>query len=552
MIRFLHFLCRLALRFKDILRYLFDYTKLRYSNLERQAFEKEKARQDEKRLQAKQDFERKIGQWDFDNEFSELVELAEQDHDYLLTEGNQSIKENKFDPKGYAIIQACLECRPKEGHYDVALHALSVGNELISAGKLKEAREFYLSLEKIFPEIYEPYALLYEMLYIKQEEYRNSAEPEKSGEKRKLLFSYPIWGDTYIRFFCDYCIPTMMSAGNLPAVSKIRDILIDIYAHKEDIEKIKQQEVFKNFSNICEVNFIEFPESLINCEGYRSNGGVFRYNIYGGFHHLSIERARAIEADVMCLGPDNLYADGSFLNYVRFIDKGYNAVLFTATRAQAEFLEPVLEKMKDHDKQILTISSDEMVDFSAKYIHHSFLQYIVKDNMTPVWRSGFFIPYEHGFRIRSVHYHPVIISADAIHRSKDIHWTYTPADATLIGALFPDKKDWKKIKVITDSRDGIMLDMAYGSPGMWSQDEVEFNENYLDELMINFNDNHSWNLQFVVDYRMDKEMSSIRAYLYDDSGNLQPHELKLNQVMEDTRKRLDDWYNKKFLDDGDE
>ncbi len=492
----------------------------------------------------RQNFERNVEKWNFDQSFSDLIILAAYDRDYLENKGNKLIKENNANPKGYALIQACLNHKPEPNHYNVGLHSLAIGNELVSKGRLKEARDFFLSLQKIFPEIYEPYAILYNILYLKQEEYRAAPTYTRPRQKKSLLLSFSLWGDKYIQFFNDYCIPCMMAEGNLPAVSKRRSIYVDLYAHREDILKLKELDMFESFSALCEINFIEFPKHLVTCEGYKGNDAAFRYNIYGGFHHLSIERARSMEADIICLGPDNIYSDGSFLNYVKFIDEGYSAVLFTSTRAQAEFLLPVLDTMKNPSTKALSITSDEMVEFSAQYINHNFLQYIVTDDMTPVWRSGFFIPYNHGFYIRAFHYHPVIISSAALDRSKDFHWNYTTADCNLITVLFPDKKEWDNIKVITDSKDGIMLDVAYASPGMHHQDTTAFNEEYMDKTRNQFNENQYWNFKFIVNYRMDKEMSGVRAYIYDKEQKLIPKEFPLTVAIEDIRTRINNWYDR--------
>jgi hypothetical protein len=490
-----------------------------------------------------------IENWNFNDDFKILQKFMEYDYDYFEAIGNRFIKEDKKNPKGYAFIKACYEYKRKKSLCDVGPNSLAVGNELLDKGNLTEARLFFFSMKKIFPEIYEPYAILYDMIYLKQKEYREAPNYKYTkNEKKMLILSFSVWGDKYIKFFNNYCIPCILADGNLPAVAKLRNISIDIYAHSQDIIKIKSQTLFKSLSDLCNINFIEFQQKLVTCEGYKRNDSAFRYNIYGGFHHLSIERARSIGADVMCLGPDNIYSNGSFFNYVKFIEEGYNAVFFTATRVQSEFLEPVLDTIKDLNSGTLPITSDEMVNFSTQYIHHSFLQYIVTDKNTPVWRSAFFIPYKHGFYIRSYHYHPVIISALILDRSKEFNWNYRPVDSNLKQVLFFEPKNLETIKVIEDSRDGIMCDLAYGSPGLHNQNITKFSDEFLDMTFNNFNDHHFWNFKFTVNYRMENEIKNIRAYLYNKDGKLVPTNFPLTKIIDDLKKRIDDWYNKKRLD----
>ncbi len=487
-------------------------------------------------------FAHAVEQWNFGNSFSDLLALAALDHDYLERIGNRLVQQDRTNPKGYAVIQACCLHKPKPGHYDVEVTSQSVGIELIAKGKLKEARTIFLSLQKIFPESSEPYVLLYDLVYAMQEKYRVMPNPISHRNKKPLLLSFTVWGDKYIQLFNDYCIACMMAPGNLPAVAKIRDIYVDIYAPRVDIEKIKKQSMFNLFSKLCEINFVEFPERLVTCEGYKTNGAAFRYNIYGAFHTVSIERARTMGADVICLGPDNIYSDGSFFKYATFIDQGYDAVLFTSTRAQGEFLLPVLDRMRDPSTHVLAITSDEIVDFSTQYIHHDFLQYIVTDHMMPEWLSGFFIPHSHGLTIRSFHYHPVILSAGAINRSKNLKWNYTPLDGDLMTRLFPDTNDWNRIKVITDSRDGVMLDVAYGNPELQFHKPMEFNEKYVTKTSDRFGYNHFWNFQFTVNYCMEKEMNSVQGYVYENDGTLKPKKFPLISAMDDIAECLDRWY----------
>jgi hypothetical protein len=112
-------------------------------------------------------------------------------------------------------------------------------------------------------------------------------------------------------------------------------------------------------------------------------------------------------------------------------------------------------------------------------------------------------------------------------------------DADLTTTLFSDAKS---IKVITDSRNGIMLDITYGSPGMHDQATMEFSEEYLDKTRTNFKDTHLWNFQFIVNYRMEKSIHSVRCYLYDENGVLQPKDFPLTSTIEEIMKRTDRWF----------
>src|SRR5262249_40086675 len=130
----------------------------------------------------------------------------------------------------------------------------------------------------------------------------------------------------------------------------------------------------------ADVDFIEFPMALLTTPEYKRNP-AFRYHIYGGFHHTSIEHARSLNADVICIAPDGVHSDGSFTNYARFVDQGYKAALFTSMRGQAETLTPILDAMRDEANQALALPSRTLVSLTAGNVHHNFKRFILtKDN----------------------------------------------------------------------------------------------------------------------------------------------------------------------------
>ena len=492
-------------------------------------------------LKKRKQFEKLLKNWSFDDNFSDLVNLTDKNYGLALEMARKLTAEDRYNPIGYALLNACYELNSNKEHENLGIRSRAIGIELVSQGRLKEGADFFQKLYNLFPTLYEPYALLFSTIHARREEYIKNLQPALDDQKKRLVLSFMVWGDKYLKIFNDYCIPTLLAPGNLPSVSENRDISIDIYAHKEDIKKLKEMDAFESLAKLCKIDFIEFPERLVTCEEYTNRNADFRYTIYGAFHHLSIEKASFIGADVMCLGPDNVYSDKSFSNYVRLLDKGYDAVLFTATRVQAEFILPALDKIKDQKNKVLQISSDKMVEMAAQYIHHSFFYFIVTNTKTPISRSGFFIPYEHGFHIRSFHYHPVIISARAL--KNNTTWNYmTTVDDSLIVRLFPNAEYWSKLKVITDSRDGIMLDIAYKSTELPNKQLTDLNETYLDQVSERFNENQLWNFQFTVNYQMDKKLERIRAFLYDQDGSLEPKEFPITPDAENIKNLIENWY----------
>lgn len=483
---------------------------------------------------------RKIISWNFRQSFLVLTKYAKIKPELSYEIGNELIIENPYNAKGYALLAASLRAKPKEGHYDIALHSLSIGNRLIKEGKLEIGVEFYKCLKNIFPDIFHPYFTLYNLIFEKQKKYRSLTFNQKF-KKKIIIISFSVWGDQYIFLFMNYSIPSMLAKGNIPKIAENRCIQIDIFTTLEDKNKIERHDNFINLKNFCNINFIIFPTSLIKSEEYSRNSDELRYMIYGGFHHLSIERARAYKADIMCLGPDNVHSNDSLGNYVKFLDEGYPIVLFTAIRGQAEFLEIEFDKLKNNNGT-LEISANEMVNLSTKFIHHDFLKYIVLSDKVAEWQSQFFIPNKKGFYIRGFHLHPVVISSQVI--KKQIDWDFSTADNTMIHTLFPNKKNWEKFKVICDSSEGIMIDMTYKQSGT-KNSKVNIDENYLNKISNSFNNNHLWNFRHQIYYNTNKKIENISSFILDKNGNLNLVSYKISMKSKKVKKIIIDWYKKR-------
>jgi hypothetical protein len=267
-----------------------------------------------------------------------------------------------------------------------------------------------------------------------------------------------------------------------------------------------------------------------------------RYYIYGGFHHVSIEHARALEADIICIAPDGVHSDESFTNYVRFVDRGYQAVLFTSTRGQAETLLPELDAMRDEDSQSLTLPSRILVDLAVRHIHHEFLQYIMttEHQHYPAVLSRLFFLTPRGFHSRNFHLHPIIIAAEAL--KKDIRFDYHTVDAALMAQLIPDPNDWSKIKILDDSDDGVMLDLtfAFVPPPVYA--ERSFTLEHLLHQLPNFRTNHLWHFAHRITYRGSVDRESFRTFDVSPDGTLTPREIPVSSAIDMTDSDIAGWF----------
>merc|ERR1711991_461626 len=111
------------------------------------------------------------------------------------------------------------------------------------------------------------------------------------------------------------------------------------------------------------------------------------------------------------------------------------------------------------------------------------MQYVVTSEQMPPWRSAFFIPCKTGLNIRCYHYHPAIISSKLLEKTDGVEWNYSTLDSNTMEVLCPDESEWEKLKVIDNSDDCVMLDIAFGYPDLPATELNQvFNREYFDNI----------------------------------------------------------------------
>ncbi|MDB5602032.1 MAG: hypothetical protein JWN71_4076 [Xanthobacteraceae bacterium] len=451
------------------------------------------------------------------------------------------IGNDEYLASAYVVLGQAFLAKGDQKEFDrIALLARDRGLALISRGDITRGAAFFARLAEGFPDVGRGYALLFGQINDMTATYRAQSSPSTAGELPRLIIALAVWGDQYIELFTRYFIPSILSPNNLPELSRIRDVSFDIYTPDKFIDPIKSATSYRELLRYAKIDFIPFTMEMINQPEYKRNA-AYRYHIYGGFHHLSIEHARAENADIICIAPDGVHSDGSFTNYARLVDQGYRAVLFTSMRGQAETLTPILDAMRNADTQAITLPPSTLVSLSAAHVHHNFKRFILtKGNRgIPPGLSLMFFPNRHGFHVRCFHIHPIILSATAI--KKDIAFDYYTVDSNSLTRFFPDPKDWAKIKVIQDSDDGMMLDLTY-SYEEEPYPECEFAPEQLLRQLPGYGPNHFWHFGHRIVYHTDETIEAIGTFDLKPDGTLERKYLPVASAIDIADDELAAWF----------
>ena len=382
----------------------------------------------------------------------------------------------------------------------------------------------------------EPHYILVKFIHDQLEEIKASIATFTPSSKKPLIVSIVLWGEKYTGIFLNYFIPSVLSPGNFPAVAEKRDIHLDLYLPASDWKTVRKAGSFAALRKYVTVNMAELPEPLARMETHANEG--FKYEIYGDLHHVSVRRARLMNADVICIAPDGVHADGSYGKMVRYIDEGYKAVVFSSLRGQAETILPILDGMRDDENHVLTIPPRTLVSIVTKNIHHTFKNFTASEaNRNFEFFSYVLYPEDHGLTLRAFHLHPIIMSSECIQKECPIDGQ--TMDAEFTHTMFPDPEDWKDIKIVTDSDDILMLDLTYAIAD-YVQPAGTFLKDRIADRGLDFPPIHRWFFSHTIHFRQDEAIDSLGSFDLED-GELAPMSFPLEQNVPVSHRELADY-----------
>ena len=116
------------------------------------------------------------------------------------------------------------------------------------------------------------------------------------------------WGERFVDKFMNYCLPSLLAPGNIPALARKRKVVHSIVTTEADRERIVAHPAFARLREVAEVVFTCFsPEFLER----REQSGYNFYHFYGLLDHQSVFIASALQADLYLLPIDCVYSGES-------------------------------------------------------------------------------------------------------------------------------------------------------------------------------------------------------------------------------------------------
>jgi hypothetical protein len=222
-----------------------------------------------------------------------------------------------------------------------------------------------------------------------------------------------LWGKRFREYFLDYCVPSLLAPGNLPALRTRRPSKVVVATLPEDWEAMRAAPIFRLLEQYVTPVFVEIPPCPPNKSGCEHMGEG---------HKLCLEAAFREQAYAMVLTPDCMLSDGTIARLQELAAKGTQLVLAAALRFGEE---PFFENLRRAGAlpteprreagQPLAISGAQMAGAAVNGFHSETLGYAWESRYAPPafpggipaawWR----VPGEDGIVLHSLSWAPLLM-----------------------------------------------------------------------------------------------------------------------------------------------
>jgi hypothetical protein len=265
---------------------------------------------------------------------------------------------------------------------------------------------------------------------------------------RAFYFIVVLWGERFRNYFLDFCLASVLSPSNIPALRTSRRNKFLIATRPEDWAAMCNTAMFQLLERYVEPVYIEIPP----CPPGRSS-----YQHMSTGHRIACEMAHRDKAYAMVLTPDCMLSEGSVARLQELARDGIELVLTAALRFGEEpFLAHLREigvlpgENRGKDGTPVVITGRQMVYAAVNGFHSETLAYewdapgIMAISPAAWWR----VPGEDGIVLHSLSWAPLLLDYGAI----DDHDTSTFDQWTLDGDyLFNNTKMMSKVHIVQDS-----------------------------------------------------------------------------------------------------
>src|SRR5580658_4712588 len=179
---------------------------------------------------------------------------------------------------------------------------------------------------------------------------------------RAVTVLMPVWGYRFVNQFLEFCLPTLLAPGNLPAVAAMLPTRFALLTSEADELLIRANPAWRRLEQICEAEIRRIDDLITD--------GNHTATITLAFARAVRQAGDAmLDTAFIFLVSDYLVADGSLRSVVERIRAGASGVVAGNFQIVAEDAIPLLRRRIDPASTATALAPRELVGWSLAHLH---------------------------------------------------------------------------------------------------------------------------------------------------------------------------------------
>jgi len=223
---------------------------------------------------------------------------------------------------------------------------------------------------------------------------------ERGESSMKFFFSTPVWGAGHIELFQKIGLPSLLAAGNLPAMAVNGECEYYIYTREQDVELLTVCPAYERLKQLMPVRIEYIPLPI-----------EVPHHAMSECHADTLRRADEADAAAVFLPPDCVWAKSSLSNLLKHAKAGKSVVHMTGVRLNRDTAMPGLLVEADPEGD-LVLEPQELVAFGLEHLHPIALSHFWNEHEGGLLPANLYwtVPGE-GLVIRCFHLHPLFVKS---------------------------------------------------------------------------------------------------------------------------------------------
>ena len=187
--------------------------------------------------------------------------------------------------------------------------------------------------------------------------------PEPDAASKQVRVISCAWGAEHVLDFLEYCLPALLSPGNLPAMCELFDCELVFLTEESRFAAIAEHPSWQSATRICPARLIALDDLLIGPDSY---GMTLTQALHRGF----ADRGPAMTSTwQLFFNSDFIVADGGLKSLAQRMRADHRLILAPSYCVNSEPAKRILNRARDSKTGAICVSSRSMAAMILRHRH---------------------------------------------------------------------------------------------------------------------------------------------------------------------------------------